>query len=273
MKQQLVLDRSAVSLGETKYHLRYRKEYIDPYDPRIDGSHIHDQYELYVNLSGDVSFFINNKLYQVKRGDVIFTRAGDVHFCVYNKPTLHEHFCLWITADESSAVTDFIERNFKKNFISCGELFDGILELLFKMNKALPNEDRFTDTLNLLQLLSALSEKREEQAIIPQSILPIELQRIVDDINENFAEMNSLNDILKRHYISQATLNRRFRKYMQISPRAFLEDKKLAYARQLLLCGASVTEACFSAGFSDCSRFIAIFKRKFGDTPYKYKSK
>lgn len=273
MKQQLVLDRLAVSLGETKYYIRYRKDYIDPNDPRIDGSHIHDCYEIYFNVSGDVSFFVNNKLYPIKKGDVIFARGGEVHFCVYNRPILHEYFCVWINSDRNSAVTEFIERNLKKNFISCGDLGEDISNLLFKMNNVPSSDDRFEDTVNLLRLLILISERREKQTPPPPSILPIELQRIVDDISENFAEISGVNDILKRHYISQATLNRRFRKYMQISPRAFLEDKKLAYARQLLLCGVSVTDACFNAGFSDCSRFITVFKRKFGETPHKYKSK
>jgi AraC-like DNA-binding protein len=58
-----------------------------------------------------------------------------------------------------------------------------------------------------------------------------------------------------------------------MSPHTFLEEKKLAYAKQLLMGGASVTDACFGAGFSDNSHFISVFKRKFGETPYKYKSK
>ena len=39
----------------------------------------------------------------------------------------------------------------------------------------------------------------------------------------------------------------------------------------LLLAIATVTEACYNAGFSDSSRFIAKFKEKFGMTPLKYK--
>ena len=48
---------------------------------------------------------------------------------------------------------------------------------------------------------------------------------------------------------------------------------RLAYAKKLWDEGASVTDACMGAGFADCSHFIAVFKRRFGDTPFRYKSK
>ena len=33
--------------------------------------HIHDSYEIYVNVSGDVAFLVNNSLYPVQKGDVV----------------------------------------------------------------------------------------------------------------------------------------------------------------------------------------------------------
>ena len=273
MKQLLVLDRTAASLADTKFLIKYGKYIMDPSDPHIDGSHVHDCYEFYFNLSGNVSFFVNNRLYPIKKGDIIFTRPGDIHFCVYHEKTLHEFVCLWISADETSSITEFTEKFFKENFYSCGEHCDKISDILFRLDSASKEDNKLAQTAELLNFLLFLAEKRNEHPILPPSSLPIEIQRIVDDINENFTEIRSIADILDRHYISQATLNRRFRKYMQISPRVFLEMKKLAYAKQLLSAGASVTDACFQAGFSDCSHFISVFKRKFGETPYKYKIK
>jgi AraC-like DNA-binding protein len=58
---------------------------------------------------------------------------------------------------------------------------------------------------------------------------------------------------------------------VQLSPRTFLEAKKLAYAKTLLMGGYSVSEAGERSGFSDCSYFIATFRRKFGQTPLQYR--
>ena len=126
-------------------------------------------------------------------------------------------------------------------------------------------------TVALFDLVSYLCEKESQEKCAPIETMPPEMQEIVDDINENFAEILHVGDIFERHYISRATLNRRFRKYLHVSPREFLEAKKLSYAKKLLSKGCSVTEACMLSGFSDCSYFIAVFKKKFGSTPLKYK--
>ena len=133
MIQQLTLDRSTTGIDGTRFKVIYRHEYTDPKDPRLDGSHIHDCYEFYLNLSGDVSFFVNNRMYKIKKGDVIFTRSGDMHFCIYHKPTLHEFFCVWVKADEGSSIADFMEENFRDNFYSFGEEGDKLSIPLFEI--------------------------------------------------------------------------------------------------------------------------------------------
>ena len=86
-----------------------------------------------------------------------------------------------------------------------------------------------------------------------------------------FAEIHHVNELPSRFFVSPATMNRWFRRYLHLTPHAFLESKKLSHAKTLLGEGKSVTEACMTAGFSDCFRFIATFYNKFGVTPYKYK--
>ena len=137
MKQLLVLDHSTASLVDTKFLIKYYKHIMDPLDPRNDGSHVHDCYEFYFNLSGNVSFFVNNRLYPIKKGDIIFTRPGDIHFCVYHEKTLHEFFCLWISAEETSCITEFTENFFKDNFYSCYDHCEEISDILFRLDSAL----------------------------------------------------------------------------------------------------------------------------------------
>jgi hypothetical protein len=58
-------------------------------------SHIHDCIEIYINLSGRVSFIVNNLIFPVCRGDMIITSPGEYHRCVVHEYP-HEHMCLWI---------------------------------------------------------------------------------------------------------------------------------------------------------------------------------
>ena len=99
------------------------------------------------------------------------------------------------------------------------------------------------------------------------------LQDILNDIHINFAEIHHINQLTDRYFVSHATLSRWFRKYLHTSPREYLESKKLAHAVKLLDSGATVTEACINSGFPCCSHFIGLFKKKFGETPLKYKKR
>lgn len=274
MIYQPTLDRAASRDSEISYRIRYRNEYTEIDDPRHDESHIHSCFEIYFNLAGDVSFWANNRLYPIKSGDLIVTRPGDVHLCVYNSATVNEHFCFWFECCESAPIGAYIAPLFDANHYSLGESKEklaAMLRELKEMDKR--GENEFLRTAKLYEIFVFLRENcKASNGQIPET-MPPEMQKIVDDIDKNFARLDHISDILKKYYISQATLNRWFRKYLRVSPREFLEAKKLAYAKKLLAEGHSVTDTCMLAGFSDCSHFIAVFRKKFGETPFAYKNK
>ena len=50
---------------------------------RYSPAHIHDLCEIYVNLSGNVSFVVERNLYKILPGDIIITKPYEYHHCVY----------------------------------------------------------------------------------------------------------------------------------------------------------------------------------------------
>jgi len=123
----------------------------------------------------------------------------------------------------------------------------------------------------LLQILSLFEQEKTKPVYRPY--IPEALQRVLDDIHQNFSGIRTVNDILDAHFVSSSTLSRWFRQYLHSSPRAYLESVRLSNAAVLLENGYSVTEACMQSGFSDCSHFIVLFKKRFGKTPLQYKKK
>lgn len=272
MIYQPVLNCSVLADGGVRYRLRYVNAFAEPDDPKHDESHIHDYYEIYFNLQGDVSFWVNNRLYRIKSGDMIVTKPGDVHLCIYHSPAVHEHFCLWMDFGAGSQSLDYLSGFFGANYYSFGEKKSKIAELLSRLKDQIDENRAFLQTATLFELFAYLGETGGAHSAPMQEVIPPSMQELLDDLNANFAEIRTVGDLAERHYVSHATLNRRFRKYLRISPREFLEAKKLSFAKSLLDGGRTVTEACMLSGFSDCSHFIAVFKKKFGETPFKYKS-
>ena len=267
------LDLSGVDLD---YSFYYGANYYSPNDEDLDPSHIHDYYEIYVNVSGDVSFLVNNKLYSINRGDVVVSHPGDVHVCVFNSACIHEHFCLWISDSGNGLLKKIFtdkKSGIRKGYFSFEpEESTALIEKLYALNKAETDSkelQRFSCVFDILSMLDSGSAKEVNGQ---EMSIPEEMKRILDHIDRHFMDIDHVSNITDTSYISSATLNRWFKKYLDLTPREFIEAKKLSYAKSLLDRGASVTDACLGAGFKDCSRFISVFKRKFGVTPLKYRN-
>lgn len=54
--------------------------------------HAHECCEIYVNVSGDVSFAVEDAIYPIGRGDVIITRPQEYHYCIHNTNAVHKHY-------------------------------------------------------------------------------------------------------------------------------------------------------------------------------------
>ena len=273
MQFQPVPDRLLLSTECIRYTVKHSNQLTGPDNPENDESHIHGCYEIYVNVTGNVSFLVNNNLYPIRKGDVILTRPGDVHLCIYHATCFHEHFCLWLDAPADSPLVSFMHDPGFGHFLSVEETDrDHLFFLLRKLSGAKSQElSPLARTAYLCQVMDLLQNRSEVIGASPDPILPEEMQQILTYLSDHFREIQHIKDIYDKFYISPATLNRWFRKYIHISPREFLEAQKLSYAKQLLGDGHTVTEACIQSGFSDCSYFISVFKKKFGTTPLTYK--
>lgn len=79
-------------------------------------SHIHNECEIYINLSGDVSFVVENNIYSVIPGSIIITRPFEYHHCVYHSNKLHRHFRILFSASGNEYLfDDFYKRNAGEN--------------------------------------------------------------------------------------------------------------------------------------------------------------
>ena len=61
--------------------------------------HLHSECEIYINLSGDVSFMVEEKIYPIRPGDAILTRPYEYHHCIYHSDAPHEHFWILFSAE------------------------------------------------------------------------------------------------------------------------------------------------------------------------------
>lgn len=257
-----------LNTGALALSVSHVNEYCDIGRMSFDPAHIHTDFEIYINVSGDVSFMHGQSVFRMERGDVVLSYPGDVHYCIYHSSCVHEHFCIRFSCDGDGEVAKLLRNNDFSGFIRhTVSVKERIIEISDSISK---NEGSFDVLCDFLSLLSVL--KKRDSVVSESESIPKRVTEILSYIDENLTSIKTTDDISRAFFISKPTLDRLFRKHVHISVHKFLEAKRLSLSESLLKGGATVTEACYGAGFSDCSRFIEKFKEKFGMTPLKYKT-
>ena len=262
MAIQPVLSELSPHLGDIKMRADYAEQVYDK--ETAVGTHIHSFFEIYVNVSGDVSFLHDREIYDIQPFDIVLSHPSDVHYCIFHSTCTHGHFCVWFA---SEAIGEFLMRRGIKGRIRPS--IDNREKIMHILNLLCSDEtDPFIRTAKLIELITLLDDE-EGKAVLDRSSNRMRL--ILKYIDEHIVELNGINDVAKEFLIAESTIYKMFHTQLGISFNKYIETRRLALAERLLRADSSVTDACFLSGFSDCSRFISKFKEKFGTTPLKYK--
>lgn len=248
--------------------------YIDilPDDPdNTYDHHIHEGCEIYVNITGDVSFMVEDKIYPVRSGSAIITRPYEYHHCIYHSNEHHEH--LWMLFDgkgNEELLPIFYNRNVgENNLIELSEKQRDKVKELFE--RIIGKESsRVCEAADILRIIAILENADGETEELPESV-PTDISRAVEFIGENLGNVFTVSQVAKAAHVSVNTLERRFLEVLKVTPSGYIKSRRLARAAELLPSCSSVGEVCEKCGFQDYSNFIAIFKKQFGITPLRFK--
>lgn len=240
---------------------------------RLSEPHIHDLCEIYINLSGNVSFVVEKTLYDIAAGDIIITKPYEYHHCIYNDDSDHEHYWIMFSPHENPDLFTFmLER--KRGTSNLIRLSEERRQEFMRLCEQLATR-RLSPTAAVacfFNIIACLERGyRHNDAPDAGSHIPAHITAIFDHVNKHHVKIKSVGEIAESFGVSVSTVERYFKTYLSVTPRKYLDGLKLATACKLLRQNRSVTYACFESGFEDFSHFIAKFKKEFNTTPLKYK--
>lgn len=268
-----MLEKTLPSLAKMKTQFIYETVPIKKNEG--DVPHIHDSCEIYLNVSGNVSFMVEDKLYPLSCGDMIITKPNEYHHSVFNADGNHTYYVLWLPASATLCGCIMQKKLGQQNLVCLpGESKKRILAQFASLNRLLNADGReLAVYAALFGIMAAIDQHYREGVFTPyETPLPAQMEEMLTYINRHFAEIKSLGEVANRFHVSQNHMARLFRRHLGITPHAYLTAKRISESKRLLLSGATVTESCFDAGFCDYSHFIATFKKFVGQTPHKYKN-
>lgn len=234
-------------------------------------THVDDSVEFYILEEGDVSFFVGGSLYRLEAGDVILSKPNEVHNCIQNSKGVHRHYCFWFSPLCTPLMANFMQHeDGRGNLIRLGrEEKKELLSICEKIEKKTVEGDTISAFSAAIAMLDLCRKGLSEE--VSSHPLPPALLTVISRMNEDFGNIHSIDELCQEYFISHSTLLRMFRRYLGVSPHAYLEARRLAVARKLLKEGRSVSEIADLTGFADVSAFIRLFRSRFAVTPRQYK--
>lgn len=92
-------------------------------------------------------------------------------------------------------------------------------------------------------------------------------------INANYTDSTlCAQKICKNSGIGATSLRLLFKKYYQKTPTEYITQLRLEYARTLISCGESISQAAEKSGFTDSKYFARVVKKYYHCTPRELKS-
>jgi AraC-like DNA-binding protein len=245
----------------------YHHAVITGHKPGNFYPHYHDVLELLFIKSGYVSYEIGGEQYLLRKNALVLTRpnerhcitvSGDVPYERYNilfdwekaTPTLHS-----LLPKELSVV--YFENN------------QQVIRLFEKMDyycSVLSGEALGRVLLHLSEevLLNAAIETGGQQETAEKKTL---LSRSLGYIDEHLMTITGIEEICEHLYISKSHLHHLFMEQMSTTPKRYIMEKRLQFAKRELLRGIKATEVAAKCGFTDYSAFFRAYKKQFGHSP------
>lgn len=243
-------------------------------EPWINQSepHIHGECEIYINLSGDVSFDVEGRLYPVSRGSVVITRPYEYHRCICHSRQRHDHIWITFSAERSEEYLQiFFDR--EKGHRNLIVLEEAELNTLQAQIDALErfDGDPLQQRIRVLKLFAILNKSKQAVPTTSPEKMPPDVMAALAYMEEHLSEELDLRVLAEVSNVSVNTLERHFKQSIGTLPAQTLRQKRLFASLAYLRAGQTVADAAAKCGFSDYSPYIQMFRKQFGITPFKYK--
>ncbi|MZK52776.1 AraC family transcriptional regulator [Clostridium beijerinckii] len=246
--------------------------------------HNHDFYEFYLYLSGDVTYLIEGKSYNLKSGDIVLINTRELHRAVINSMKMpYERIVLWINksflhelSTPETDLTQCFENVEKANVIRADfQIHQNVRAQLSKLLELENYKGLGKDLLYkayiielIIQLNNlVLSHKSDFDIDVTKSSL---IDGIVEYINNHINEELTIDELSKEFYLSKFHLSREFKKYTGTTIHRYIVQKKLIQAKELILKNYPINSVYKQSGFGDYSNFFRAFKNEYSISPKQF---
>ena len=239
----------------------------------LKADHCHDRYEITYLLSAHGKYTIEGREHAVSSGTILLISPMSYHKVELDLDQGVEGYTIHFDRSVLTATVMNILSSLTDGEVGGGLIFDKGL---------------VSDTLANCFERFAISEKLNEaeseaymQALLSEIIILLSAAegerithldeelgaRVAAYLNDNIEKNVSLDRLARRFFVSKYYLCRAFKSYSGISVHAYVNQKRIMYAKQLISSGMTASGAAERVGFGDYSAFYRAYTKIVGKSP------
>ncbi|MEJ6952263.1 AraC family transcriptional regulator [Natronospora cellulosivora (SeqCode)] len=270
-----------------------RDNFLIDYAKRTDGpytmynKHFHQSMELYFLLEGERYYFINNRTYHIKKGDLVLINKNILHRTIDTDNPAHERILINFN-------TDFIKRFLKEinkeiNLLNCFQKNQPILCVdlekqiwvqnhLYKiLQEFKQKKEGYISSLKIYLLELLIFLNRESMINTNSTALYADethekMAAITDYINQNYHNEISLSDLASKFNYSPSYLSKTFKDVTGFNFVEYKNNVRVKEAQRLLQeTDKNISEIATLVGYTNLTHFGRVFKGISSYSPLKYR--
>lgn len=257
----------------------------------MESDHFHDSYEIYYLVAGERHYYINDRVYAIQAGDLVFINKNQLHRTTSKGNATHERILInfeeafldlltsfpqWQTICGNEKSTLFGGESFllRLSLQEQGTVTDLLYAMLRESKEQLAGHMVYLQTLlvQLLILLSRIRAMKLEPVLPESSDKQRRVYSIIEFLNSHYAQRLTLEELAEHFYLSPTYLCRIFKQTTGFTIVEYLNYIRVRHAQELLVkTDWKVTRIAEETGFDSIAHFGRVFKQIVKRPPLQYR--
>lgn len=248
--------------------------------------HYHDFHKILILLSGDVTYCIEGRTYDLRPSDIVLVNSGEVHKPIICSDAPYERIIIYISPDylseyreEGNDLSRCLRQAMaeQSHVLRLHSSLNGKLgSVIRELDRSLQDEDYANELYHRILFLEFMihlnrAALHNHIEFIGDSASNEKILAVLNYLNEHLTEDISIDELSSRFFLSRYYLMHTFKEQTGYTIGSYLSTKRLFLARDLIAKGTPITDVCYACGFHNYSTFSRAYKKSFGESPREYR--
>ena len=250
--------------------------------------HWHPEIEITYVQKGSMCYKVNNLVYHLGEGDILFNNSGVLHSgnmenqedCSYIPVTFDTRLIYgFFQSTINSKYVDPVIQDSRLPALCIDQSepwhkpFREHLLHIISLDKNKPDFYELDITICLQSMWRLLLEHitYEPQISRKSSLEYDRIKKILSYIEAHYRDKITLNDIAKHIHLCESECTRLFKRHMNTTLFAFLQEYRIERSLEDLNAGEPISDAAENAGFTDSNYYSKVFAKIKGCSPREYR--